>query len=416
MDNRQANPKITVIIPTRERHEVLDRALKTVTTQDYDNLEIIVSDNFSADATKDIVSDVGDPRIKYINTGKRISMAENWEFALSHVSDGWITIIGDDDGLLPGSIKSVSEIIETADCQAIRSDICTYVWPNSENNQKAYGRLVVPLRSRCEVRDSRRFLSKVLLGRCSHTELPMLYNGGFVSMAVIAAIKRKSGSFYKSCIPDVYSAMAISSTIANYVYSYRPFALNGASRHSTGSSHFSSKTSSVPLKADDQLSPGRKFYLEGNLPFHEDIPLTPDGEIPKSIQVSVYETYLQSAFLRLEEHKTSHAEQLEIMIASSGVHKKEVEEWAPLFARKHRLDFDRIRRDATIKEKLDVLRSFPERLTRAINIYSFDGTWSLPIKDVYEASVAAATVQTLQPNRLRSVSQLLGRLATRALK
>jgi hypothetical protein len=30
-------------------------------------------------------------------------MAENWEFALSHIEDGFVTIIGDDDCLIPGS-------------------------------------------------------------------------------------------------------------------------------------------------------------------------------------------------------------------------------------------------------------------------------------------------------------------------
>ena len=52
------NQKFTVIIPTRERCEVLWACLKTVTAQEYENLEIIVSDNVSADATVDVVRSI----------------------------------------------------------------------------------------------------------------------------------------------------------------------------------------------------------------------------------------------------------------------------------------------------------------------------------------------------------------------
>src|SRR2546421_723250 len=46
------NPKITVIIPTRERCDVLGKTLATVVAQDYEAIEILVSDNFSADETR----------------------------------------------------------------------------------------------------------------------------------------------------------------------------------------------------------------------------------------------------------------------------------------------------------------------------------------------------------------------------
>jgi len=70
-------PKFTVIVPTRERADVLGPALKTVVEQDYDNLRILVSDNFSNDSTRDMVESFRDPRIIYINTGKRLSMSLN---------------------------------------------------------------------------------------------------------------------------------------------------------------------------------------------------------------------------------------------------------------------------------------------------------------------------------------------------
>jgi glycosyltransferase involved in cell wall biosynthesis len=107
-------PKFTIIIPTRERCDTLAAALKTCVTQDYDNLEIIVSDNFSQDDTFEVVHSYRDKRIRYINTGQRVGMSTNWEFALSHVENGYVTLIGDDDGLLPGAVPKIAEIISTS--------------------------------------------------------------------------------------------------------------------------------------------------------------------------------------------------------------------------------------------------------------------------------------------------------------
>ena len=111
--------KFNVIIPTRERADVLLHCLRTVVMQDYEDLTIIVSDNFSQDNTRQVVDSFHDPRIKYVNTGKRVRMSHNFEFALSHVKDGWVTILGDDDGLLPDALTTVAGVIKKTGCQAI---------------------------------------------------------------------------------------------------------------------------------------------------------------------------------------------------------------------------------------------------------------------------------------------------------
>lgn len=93
--------KFYILIPTRERPATLLHCLHTIIHQSYTNFEIIVSDNFSQDNTENIVASISDPRISYINTEKRVGMASNFEYALSHTKSGWVTILGDDDGLLP---------------------------------------------------------------------------------------------------------------------------------------------------------------------------------------------------------------------------------------------------------------------------------------------------------------------------
>ena len=88
------SPLLTVIIPTLRRPTTLYWTLKTVVEQDYDNLDIIVSDNFSNDETADVVASFADKRIRYINPGRKLSMSHHWEFALEHVESGYVTVLG----------------------------------------------------------------------------------------------------------------------------------------------------------------------------------------------------------------------------------------------------------------------------------------------------------------------------------
>lgn len=110
----------TIIIPTRERSDTLRFSIANALSQDYGNFEVLVSDNNSMDDTKDVVLSFRDERLRYVNTSKRVSMSENWEFALNHVARGWVTLLGDDDALLPGALRRVNEIINKTRLLAIR--------------------------------------------------------------------------------------------------------------------------------------------------------------------------------------------------------------------------------------------------------------------------------------------------------
>lgn len=392
-----SGPKVTVIIPTRERCETLEKSLLTVTNQKYDNLRIIVSDNFSSDRTEDLVRSVKDQRLTYLNTGARISMSGNWEFALSHVETGWVTIIGDDDGLLPESISKLAALVQAHDTKAVRSSVCSYAWPSLMG--KDFGRLGVPLQSGCELRDSREWLRRVLSGRAPYPQLPMLYNGGYVEMSVLNEIRRRTGRVYASCVPDVYSAISIASTVDNYIFTKEPLAINGASRHSTGTAYFSTHR-------DKDASPAQIFATEGNMPFHEGVPLCRDGSYPPSMHALVYESYLQSRSLRAKSEEDLPETMLTIILASAGRHQKSIGEWAEIFAEKHCLDMESISAKAKLVKVGVRMSSISQQLINMLNTFSL-GSSDFPIRDVYEASIAAGAVRAAGIGRARNVRRLL---------
>jgi glycosyltransferase involved in cell wall biosynthesis len=397
-------PKITVIIPTRTRPDTLEKCLATVVMQDYDNLEIIVSDNFSCDSTEDIVRSFQDSRIKYLNTGSPLSMSHNWEFALSHVSGGWVTIIGDDDGLLPSSLNKVAELIRTTKTLAISSRTCFYVWPFVLGKEFEFGRLSIPLNSRHEIRNSKAWLAAVMSGYADYTDLPVLYSGGVIKYDVLEKIKKLTGSFYRSCVPDVYSSVAIASILDEYLYSYEPFAISGISKHSTGC--FQSSTS-----ANTNKTPIDKFKSEGNIPFHPDIPLYDDGNYPISSSIIVYESYLQSSSLR-QNAENIHAKQLEVTLARNPKSKEQeklLKKWGRSFADTHGLNYNLIANRANLTRILLTLNSRKNNFSRTLNTYSV-GSPQLPIKDVYEASLAFNSIMQTKPNILNIAQNMLSKV------
>lgn len=388
------NLKFTVIVPTRERADVLGPALRTVVAQDYDNLEILVSDNFSSDDTRDVVGSFRDPRIRYLNTGQRLSMSHNWEFALSHVQNGWVTVLGDDDGLLPGALERVVELVDEYKVRLVGSGGGGYLWPSMTGMR--HGKLFVRQRRGCERRSSGEWLGRLIGGRAHYTELPALYTGGFADYALVNEARDASGVFFRSMTPDVYSAVALTKVTDHYVYSHDPLALGGTSKHSTGTSQFSS-----PDAADEGPSPVKTFYAEGNIPFHEALSLREDGSPPRSLAMLAYECVLQSEHLAMPAGVDASFENaLEVALRETKRrHRAEIEEWGLLFAQRHSLDFARIRRRATRLRYVDKVVKNVMKLAGRLGMTEISGSSQLPIKDVYEASLAAATVKALRRER-----------------
>jgi len=392
--------KFTVVIPTRERSDVLASAIKTVVAQNYNNFELIVSDNFSNDDTRNVVKSFPQKNIRYINTGKRLGMSQNWEFALSHITDGWVTIIGDDDGLLPNALSRAAKIIHKTGTKAIRSTACGYEWPNEKNGFS--GRLGVPLKTGWKKRSSSEWLARVMMMKNDITHLPMLYNGGFVDYNVLNAIKKKSGAFFKSMTPDYYMAIAIASMVPDYIYSFEPLVISGASKHSGGGCAFS-------RKEKDKNSPSVKFFQEPNIPFHNALPLDSSGYPVVSIQAIIYEAYLQSESLRDYSQFINHQQQLALILASSLDFKASVENWGKKFAQQHELDLQRAKKEACIIGRKYKFSHRLQQINTIVNSYGL-GDKSYPLKNVYDASIAGGSVQTIKPNLWSNILRIIKRV------
>jgi glycosyltransferase involved in cell wall biosynthesis len=102
----EINPLITVAIPTLNRPRYLKEALESVLQQDCDNLEIVISDNFSSDETSKYLESIVDNRIRVFRQTKRISMVSNWNFCLKMSRGEYFLLLSDDDILGPNALRS----------------------------------------------------------------------------------------------------------------------------------------------------------------------------------------------------------------------------------------------------------------------------------------------------------------------
>src|SRR5690606_9419601 len=111
----------------------------------------------------------------------------------------------------------------------------------------------------------------------------------------------------------------------------------------------------------------KKFLSEKNIPLHKDIPPLRDGTIPLSLQVCVYEAYLQSELIGGNISNMDHAKQLPILLATSEKHKDLINDWCVSFAEKHDLNYKQAYKKSISLRKKYQIRIFIKKLTRVLN-------------------------------------------------
>lgn len=86
------------MVPTRNRNYLLRESLVSILNQTYQNIEIIVSDNFpDSNETEEYIKTIDDNRIKYIRQKNLIPMSEHWNVLVNRANGDYICIYHDDD-------------------------------------------------------------------------------------------------------------------------------------------------------------------------------------------------------------------------------------------------------------------------------------------------------------------------------
>lgn len=162
-------PLVSVLIPTYNRVEYLRIALESVLTQDYWNLEIIISDNADNDLAEQMLKPYieKDERIKYFphrNIGW--GFAENWNFLMNYPSAEYMNWLMDDDYFYPKKISTMmTYFLENDNLSLVTS---------ARDVVDAEGKLIERIKnSTCtHILDGRDFGSRILINQVNYAGEP----------------------------------------------------------------------------------------------------------------------------------------------------------------------------------------------------------------------------------------------------
>ena len=92
------NDLVSVIMPSYNTAEYIAESIKSVQTQSYDNLELIIVDDCSTDNTDEVVSAfLSDKRIRYLKNSMNSGAAISRNYALCEAKGKWIAFLDSDD-------------------------------------------------------------------------------------------------------------------------------------------------------------------------------------------------------------------------------------------------------------------------------------------------------------------------------
>jgi len=99
-------PLVTVIITTYNYAHTVGLAIDSALGQNYPELEVLVVDNASTDATPELAARyAADPRFRYIRNETNIGMVPNHNKGLRESRGEYVLFLSADDFLLPGHIS-----------------------------------------------------------------------------------------------------------------------------------------------------------------------------------------------------------------------------------------------------------------------------------------------------------------------
>ena len=133
------DPKVSVLIPSYNQENLIEQTVMSALTQNYDNLEVVVSDDASADGTPQILREIQGKypeRLKIFLHPTNLCVTKNHTRGLMECGGDFIAFQDGDDLFLPGKIiKQVEFMLKYPDCTISFHDVDVF---DSETGETLY--------------------------------------------------------------------------------------------------------------------------------------------------------------------------------------------------------------------------------------------------------------------------------------
>ena len=111
---RHENPKVSVIVATHNRADLLPRAVDSVLAQTYGDYEIVIVDDCSSDDTSAVIAEFSDQRIRSFRHDRNRGQSAAINTGIAHARGEYIGFLDDDDEWLPGKLEGQVALLDSA--------------------------------------------------------------------------------------------------------------------------------------------------------------------------------------------------------------------------------------------------------------------------------------------------------------
>jgi hypothetical protein len=225
-------PKVSIVIPTRNRAHLLKHAIVSALRQTYEDTEIIVSDNHSDDETKQVFDSFESPKLRYVRTEAALSMPDSWEFALGHARGKYITYLADDSYLFSNAVAMAVASLECSGVEVVVWKVGAYFAPDWVEPHRRNLLYLPRLSSSTRVVAAERGL-RDLYATLRPLLVPRFLNSLCDRRLVEKAIKIQKRLFIPPC-PDWSAAVGVLKNVEEYLVLDWPLIVDGVTPASIG--------------------------------------------------------------------------------------------------------------------------------------------------------------------------------------
>jgi glycosyltransferase involved in cell wall biosynthesis len=226
-------PFISIVIPTRNRAHLVRHAIQSVLWQGFDDYELIVSDNCSADGTVEAVREAAGERARYVRPDRVLSMPDHWEFALEQARGRFVTYLCDDDVWVPGALARVAEVLGSSRADLAVTYSGLYYAPNWLDPERQNLLYLPPYTGSVQEYGSDETIRRIYSECRVVYEAPRMLNT-FCRREMLRRVRAAAGRVFLLCPDYSFAVMALTGT-HSWLHLDEPLHLQGVFPEGIGS-------------------------------------------------------------------------------------------------------------------------------------------------------------------------------------
>jgi glycosyltransferase involved in cell wall biosynthesis len=214
----KVRPLVSIGIPTFNRAEMLKRSIESALNQDYENVEVLISDNASTDQTESFCNYYCemDSRFKYFRQPRNRGPADNFSEVLKYSTGQFFMWLGDDDWIDPGYVSAGVQQLLDDPAMSLVSGVPQY-YRNGQKAEagKAFDLLYAAWWKRtiayyAQVADNGMFYGVMRTTQIRQIEMPRAMGGDWIMMAELVSIGKAK------MIPEITVHRELGGATASY--------------------------------------------------------------------------------------------------------------------------------------------------------------------------------------------------------